>query len=762
MSVIRQVKQSLNFKITLSVIMVISFFGLAATFSVYYLSSSNLTSIQHRQISSASRLETDNLSQLFLYSQEIVRKLSQNPQVISYFLSPKIADESLTGELNNYNLGNRYSSIYLINLEGTVLVATDPTFVGNDYSFREYFTKAVKGESSMEFAVGMTTKLPGYYFSSPVKLGGKIIGVVVAKLDPSHIENIFLSRVDILSSEPNRIMVNQDGVVIYSSRDYQLYKSLGKLSTEKLKQISNLKSFPSAIVPLDYGSALKSIEEGKDHVFLDIYDAEDRENELLFVDRIGSTPFYHIFEVDKDSVTSQSFSLAAILCLFVFSAALTAAAIIAYVINRFLLPLRDLTQISQKISAGDYHQDLLVNTGDEIGLLSESINKMATNLINAKQNTERDIIAATEDLRKFQLAVENASDQIIITDREGMVVYANPVLEKITGYTLKETIATKAGRLWGGLMTKEYYRDMWHIIKDTKKVFVGEVNNRRKNGEDYIASLNISPILNSSGEVIFFVAIERDITKIKEIDKMKSEFITLASHQMRTPLSATKWFSDMLLKGDAGKLKPQQIEFVQNIYDSNERLVNLVNSLVNISRIDSGKLTINPRPTNIADLVNQVVTDHQSQILAKKLKIKVNIPDNLPELDIDPDLIHQVYQNLLSNAIKYTPEGNSVSVSLHLEGKNLVSDIADTGLGIPKPEQHRIFERFFRSSNAIKQVTDGNGLGLYLVKTIVDSSGGKIWFESIEKKGSTFSFSLPLKRSTTDTSVDIPKSPLAL
>lgn len=349
------------------------------------------------------------------------------------------------------------------------------------------------------------------------------------------------------------------------------------------------------------------------------------------------------------------------------------------------------------------------------------------------------------NLKKFQLAVENASDQIIITDTEGVVIYANKSLETIAGFRVDEVIGKKAGTkdLWGGLMEKEYYEEMWHAITVEKKIFSGELRNKRKNGDEYDAALSISPIMNEKGEVMFFVGIERDITRAKEVDRAKTEFVSLASHQLRTPLSSINWFTEMLLHGDAGEINKTQKEYLSEIYKGNKRMVALVNALLNVSRIDLGTFGIEPEPVNILDISRDVVKEMEPMIHERQVEIVENY-EELPKLTLDPKLTRIIFQNLISNAIKYTPGKGKVTVVIRRDNDDILIAVSDTGYGIPKEQQEKIFSKLFRADNVKAMDTEGSGLGLYIVKSIVEESKGRIWFTSEENKGTTFYVVLPL------------------
>lgn len=388
----------------------------------------------------------------------------------------------------------------------------------------------------------------------------------------------------------------------------------------------------------------------------------------------------------------------------------------------------------------------------------EYADKMNKDLLVALDDIEKknsDMETLANDLQKFKLAVDNASDQVVITDSEGMVIYGNSVIEKITGYTAQEAIGKKAGTLWKSPMPKEYYERMWNTIKIQKKSFVGEIVNKRKNGEIYNALVSISPVLNNKGDVIYFVAIERDITKEKEVDKAKSEFVSIASHQLRTPLSAISWYVEMLLAGDAGALNKEQLNYLSEVHVASQRMVSLVNSLLNVSRLDLGTFIIEPEPVDLLEMSKSVISEMTPQIIEKKVKIEdtYNLDTNI--FKADSKLLRIVFQNLISNALKYSNPESVIGLNICyvarnksiggkiLDTKSLVISVSNSGIGIPSNQKDKIFTKLFRADNARDSETEGTGLGLYIVKSIIDQSGGNSWFTSEEGGTTVFYVSIP-------------------
>ena len=244
--------------------------------------------------------------------------------------------------------------------------------------------------------------------------------------------------------------------------------------------------------------------------------------------------------------------------------------------------------------------------------------------------------------------------------------------------------------------------------------------------------------------IIGTVEVFRDISKEKEIDKIKSEFMSLASHQLRTPPSIIGWYAEVLQSGDLGPLNEKQSDYVKEIYKANQRMIAIINSLLNVSRIEAGTFSISPKNIEIKEIIDETVKELESRF-NRTTELKKEYDPSLSAFQADPNIFQIIIDNLLSNAFKYTPPQNTkIEVAAKMEDDSLVLSVKDNGVGIPLKDRDRVFEKLFRADNAVSANPDGTGLGLYMIKKIiVNGLGGKIWFDSEEGKGSTFYVSIP-------------------
>jgi len=520
--------------------------------------------------------------------------------------------------------------------------------------------------------------------------------------------------------------------------------------------------------------------------------------------------------------------------------------------------------------------------------------KAVTNILEDVAQSEQELNHKTTELEKFQQAADASFDHIVITDPDGVMLYMNSSAEEITGYYKEESIGKTPGKLWGGQMSHEIYEKMWQTIKTDKSPYAGEITNKRKNGEKYLASIRISPILDKKGDVKFYVGVEqditeereaqmqiirnaaelqkanlaikkqkesaesilrflksigdgvvatdmdgkviffneaaealtgfsgddalgkyawesmwyfkeddpetqikivkkflanedkfgrvsdrlilkqksgstigvsfsisfiydenqtkqgcvvviRDVTEEREVEKAKDNFLSVAAHQLRTPLSGIRWSLEMLLGDDVGKLPAEAHEVVENINENTMRLITLVNDLLNVSRINMGKVIEPASSVNVVETIEAVLKSGEGFVAKNKTKIIFDAKKQAKFMVfISPQHLFEAIQNIVSNAIKYTPEQGTVAISVSQKSGKIRVAIADSGIGIPKKEQDKMFSKFFRAQNAIQADPDGSGLGLSVVKSFIEEAKGTVTFESEEGKGTTFFIELPI------------------
>ena len=277
------------------------------------------------------------------------------------------------------------------------------------------------------------------------------------------------------------------------------------------------------------------------------------------------------------------------------------------------------------------------------------------------------------------------------------------------------------------VISRNFSRKIMRLSFKVEEMAAGNLSKKLEvNSKDEIGQLT-----NSLNELIsrLQTGVAVDVSKHWELDKAKTDFVALASHQLRTPLSIIKWYVDFLIAGDAGELGSEQINYLKEVYRSNERLIELVNALLDVSRIDVGTFSIDPEPTDIIERAEAAIKKFALEIKTKEITL-VKHYDELPTLKLDPRLTKMVFANIISNSVKYTSVGGKIKIEIKKTEPNVLIKISDTGCGIPREVQPKIFTKLFRALNAKKIESIGTGLGLYIVKAIIEKSGGRIWFES--------------------------------
>jgi signal transduction histidine kinase len=244
--------------------------------------------------------------------------------------------------------------------------------------------------------------------------------------------------------------------------------------------------------------------------------------------------------------------------------------------------------------------------------------------------------------------------------------------------------------------------------------------------------------------VVIDYIITQSFERIAEASRMKTEFISVVSHQLRSPLTNLKYSLETLMSGKLGKIEEPQVEYFKILEENTQRMGDLINDLLTISRIETGKLPLEKNEVSLEDITKKIVLKFKPFAEASNVKIEVEAESPLPKVFGDRLWLEQVIENLLDNAIRYIKDKGEVKIKIYKQGKKIYFSVQDNGVGIPKEEQKYIFQKFFRAQNVLKYQTEGSGLGLHITKRILELMGGKIWFKSKEGKGSTFYFSLPI------------------
>ncbi len=348
--------------------------------------------------------------------------------------------------------------------------------------------------------------------------------------------------------------------------------------------------------------------------------------------------------------------------------------------------------------------------------------------------------------RRNEAMLESLADSVIGIAPGMSITFMNGAAEGLTGLSAQEAIGKR-------------FRDLVSIKQDDAPGFsIGDYIDSALNGNaiplpenvymqkpdatnTHIAGVAV-PVFDDQKHVDGAILAIRDVSYVREVDEMKTGFLSVAAHQLRTPLSTIRWYLELLNDPSEGKLKKNQKMFAENAYLSLRKMVGLVNRLLAVTRLESGRVPVRPEPTDLKVMTKEILDGLQHKLAERKLAFRANLPD-LPTVLLDQTLAREVFENLIENAIRYTPDGGTVSVDARDDGGSISWSVTDTGIGIPKGQQDKIFEKFYRAANAVEHSSEGSGLGLYLAKFIVESWGGSIEFTSEEGKGATFRVTVP-------------------
>lgn len=389
-------------------------------------------------------------------------------------------------------------------------------------------------------------------------------------------------------------------------------------------------------------------------------------------------------------------------------------------------------------------------------ILKEQVDLKTKNLRKKGIELNRKNFQLLEEKSKIETIVQGIGDGVFVVDKNLRVILFNQKASDLSGYSIEEAL----DRPYGEVLKFVFEADGKVNDEFIKKAFstgeIQEMTNHtaliRKDGGKISVADSAAPLKDVSNNVIGCVVVFRDVTKEREVDVMKTEFINLTSHQLKTPLSTINWYLELMLDEDNGPLNDSQKDFLDEISKSNKKMVDIVNSLLNISRLERGTFSFEPTSLSLIELTAEVLDEYKEKIKSNRIQVKTILPKDLPNIVFDRKIVKIILQNLISNAVKYSPSGKKITIDISEDKIKKMIDInvSDQGYGIPVDQHSRVFEKLFRADNIKEKNIEGTGLGLYLVKIIVEKIGGSIRFDSQEGIGTTFQVSLPTNKKIKD------------
>lgn len=423
--------------------------------------------------------------------------------------------------------------------------------------------------------------------------------------------------------------------------------------------------------------------------------------------------------------------------LIYFSASLLAVmlgVVMAVIISRSLTkPIAEINDRTTRIAQGDYSGGILVRSNDEIGQLAENVNALAVRIEETTNSTEF-------ERRRLDSVLEHMTDGVIATDRRGSINIINTAALQMTG--IDDSTVAMGQSILEVLQISDRY-NLRELLDNQEELLLDFSTDERQ----LIIRAYFSLIQRASGFISGLVIVLHDVTEQQRIELERRQFVSNVSHELRTPLTSVKSYVDALQEGEIDDPEVAR-NFLAVAQDETTRMIHMINDLLELSRMDSGTMKLETEYVNVGELFNYIL-NRFDMIIAnddkpeKYYTIKREIQKVQIWVELDTSKFTQVIDNIMNNAIKYSPDGGVVTARMIDNQKEVVLSITDQGLGIPKKDLGHIFDRFFRVDKARSRAQGGTGLGLAISKEIIERFGGRIWVESAEGQGSTFSISLP-------------------
>lgn len=441
---------------------------------------------------------------------------------------------------------------------------------------------------------------------------------------------------------------------------------------------------------------------------------------------------------NKEKVISQAHLYKTLIALISIISVVGGFLFSSYYVQKFLKPIYTLTEKVKTVREGSLKMEFIKSSNDEIGTLTLEFNKMTERLVQFEHSSIGKFLT---EKNKFMAIVKSLSDPLIVLDTERNIVLMNDSSQ--TFFEIHESIAVskKFSDIIDVADLNEHILNIYATNEESKSKIIL----LKSHGRDYYFNIIVTTIKDNTSSISGIIVLFQNVTQLKQLEKVKSNFISTISHEFKTPLTSIMMGTSLIEDENMGTLNEQQKKILATIKEDGERLSELVTNMLQLSRIEWNKSVFDIHPSSIIGIIEQSVKGFYEQSQIKDINLYIDLDDGLPKVLADPDKIMWVINNILSNAFKYTNAGDDISVSALVVENNILVKIKDTGVGIPNEYLNSIFEQFVQVKGNDFEVR-GTGLGLAIAKEIVEAHGGKIWCESELDMGSIFSFTLPLYR----------------
>lgn len=498
-----------------------------------------------------------------------------------------------------------------------------------------------------------------------------------------------------------------------------------------------------------------NVEQGVEQQMRDLvqtlHEGTEKPSEMAEIhERISTMLQGSLLARDQEMSIERQFTIIVSILVFLITVVASGTYSMSASISEALNRLEESTKF---IVEGNYDHVLPVHQADEFGRFSHAFNQMTERVKEAKHLLEQRVRERTAELeeayrqvweksdsaKKFQKAVEASTEGIVICDEDRNILYVNRAWEQQTGYRASEVFGKRTSLLKSQKTKSDVMEALERAINERREFHSRDIVNRRKDGSEYNAELTIYPA-RSEEEKGFIVGIQKDITSWKIADRMKSDFVSLASHQLRTPLTEIRWWLASLIQKSS--MDPKTRTTIENAHRAAVGMAETIRAMLMITNLEAGEVHSDATKVSVNDVLTDTVLMLSGIRERRGVHLTVECPSDL-SLETDERLLKEILSCLLSNAYKYTPQNGSIVLSGKRAGGNVTITVADTGYGIPVSEQSRIAEKFFRGSNVQSLKEAGTGLGLYLVYALSRIIGGSVSFVSTENAGTSFTLTLP-------------------